>query len=68
MYIYMYSGTCVFVRHMYIRMYLPSILIVTYVLFQIKQTADSVTIVRAQVLKSYDGKLEELKICKNIAT
>ena len=36
------------------------------VFFQIKQTAANVTIVRAQVLKSYDEKLEELKICKNI--
>ena len=37
-----------------------------FILFQIKQTAANVTIVRAQVLKSYDDKLEELKVCKNI--
>ena len=41
-------------------------LLLLFILFQIKQTAANVTIVRAQVLKSYDDKLEELKICKNI--
>ena len=37
-----------------------------FILFRIKQTAAYLTIVRAQVLTSYDDKLEELKICKNI--